>query len=150
MRPVAVKSSEQTIWVSCIYNRELYISDHMACLLLAQGRRRRPVESDRSLTAPGCAGSLHTAWNVTEVGVTARVMQGVNMAVAVAQSFKKHPFVFFTHHFSSEYLSHTHVLVSYAISTPWRRLTKVSESREWQCAVWCPFSVNGGQWPVTN
>jgi len=33
MRPLAVKSSEQTICVSCIYDRELYISDHMACLL---------------------------------------------------------------------------------------------------------------------
>ena len=72
----------------------------MPCLLLAQGRRCRLVESDRSLTAPGCAGSLHTVWNVTGVGVTARVMQGVNMAITVAHSFKKHPFVFFTHHFS--------------------------------------------------
>ena len=33
MRPVAVKSSEQTICVLCFYDRELYISDDMACLL---------------------------------------------------------------------------------------------------------------------
>ena len=87
MRPVAVKSSEQSICVSCFYDRELYISDQMACLLLAQGRRRTLVESEHSLMAPGCAGSLHTAWHMTGVGITARVMQGVNMAVAVALSF---------------------------------------------------------------
>jgi len=90
----------------------------MACLLLAKGRRRRLVESDRSLTALGCAGSLHTAWNVTGVGVTAWVMQGVNMAVAFAQSFKKNTRLCSSHIILAQNTCYKHALVSYAISNP--------------------------------
>jgi hypothetical protein len=104
MRPVAVKSSEQTTCVSCIY-----ISDQMACLLVGAGAKTHTGRVRTQSYGTRVRGKLAYSVAYDRSGGHSTADAGSEHDCSCCPVVLKIPVcVLILTHCSSKYLSHTH------------------------------------------
>jgi hypothetical protein len=148
MRPVAVKSSEQTICVSCIYDWELYISDQMACLLVGAGAKTHTGRVRTQSYGTRLRGKLAYSVAYDRSGGHSTGDAGSEYGCSSCPVVLKIPVcILILTHCSSKYMSHTH---THTRARPWI----VREFQSMTTGNWVfraqRVTLYSTKWPATN